>query len=164
MTLNCVPDMSQALFMVERGVSERLLAKPGAKKYGTLAIATNLFGNWKFERTVSRTAFFPKPNVTSSLYSLHPVSDVSERNIASDQAFHRFLVDLMQYRRKTLTNALALSGAWTDSESLGDSYTEFISKQNLPSDVRAEQLTPQQLAMLYGAICPDCQNKANSVE
>lgn len=164
MTLNRLPDLSQALFMVEQGVTERLLAQPGTKKYGTLAIATNLFGTWKLERTVSRTAFFPKPNVTSALLSLNPGSNASERAVASDRAFHRFLVGLMQYRRKTLPNALTLSGAWTDSSLPKVTYDIFIEEHNLSSDVRAEQLSPVQLAALYLAVCPVCQNKTNSVE
>ena len=147
--LNRLPGMTRALFMVEEEVSERLLAKPGTKKYGTLAGVTQLFGRWHFERTVSRQAFFPKPKVTSALLSLIPSKDQRRIEIASDKDFHGFMTRLMQYRRKTLINSLKESGVPVQDPTFLQVYGTFLERQGFPSGVRAEQLNPEQVGELY---------------
>ena len=142
------PGMSKALFMVEDEVSERLLAKPGTKKYGTLSIATRLFGHWRYLRTVSRASFYPKPRITSALLTLTPNEDDSHKPIACDPSFHRFLTSLFQYRRKTLQNALKLSGYWLDDDS-GFEFQKFKLDEQLSDEVRAEDLEARQLASLF---------------
>jgi 16S rRNA (adenine1518-N6/adenine1519-N6)-dimethyltransferase len=142
------PGMSKALFMVEDEVSERLLAKPGTKKYGTLSIATRLFGHWRYLRTVSRASFYPKPRITSALLTLTPNEDDSHKTIACDPSFHRFLTSLFQYRRKTLQNALKLSGYWLDDD-FGFEFQKFKQDEQLSDEVRAEDLEARQLASLF---------------
>ena len=141
------PGMSKALFLVEDEVSERLLAKPGTKKYGTLSIATRLFGHWRYLRTVSRASFYPKPRITSALLTLTPNEDDSHKTIACDPSFHRFLTSLFQYRRKTLQNALKLSGYWLDDD-FGFEFQKFKQDEQLSDEVRAEDLEARQLASL----------------
>lgn len=148
--LSGLPGMSTGLFMVEEEVSERMLARPATKKYGTLSMASQLFGQWRMERTVSRTCFFPRPNVTSALMTLTPSDDEENKRIASDPIFHRFLIGLMQYRRKTLANALKQSGV--RREDLPSLLEVFLREQGLIAEVRAEQLTPSQLRILYHLI------------
>jgi len=154
-----LPDMSLALFMVEQEVGERLFAKPGDKKYGTLSIVSQLFGQWKQLRTVSRGSFFPKPNATSSLLTLTPQGD--KRELAADLAFQRFIIGLMQYRRKTMANALKMSGAMSSDNS--QALIDFLDGEGLQLEVRAEQLTPDQLARLFCQLGV-CQPHGNPVE
>ena len=142
------PGMAKALFMVEDEVSERLLAKPGTKKYGTLSIATRLFGHWRYLRTVSRASFYPKPRITSALLTLTPDEDEAHKTIACDPSFHRFLTSLFQYRRKTLQNALKLSGYWLDDD-FGFEFQKFKQDEQLSDEVRAEDLEAGQLASLF---------------
>ena len=144
-----LPLMSQALFMVQEDVRDRLTARPGSKAYGTLTVASNLFGSWRFERTVSRKAFYPQPRVTSALLSLLPSSHESDRALAADRRFHRFLTGLMQYRRKSLANALKESGAWPGDERGRPLLDAFLKEDDLPPGLRAESLTPGQLARLF---------------
>lgn len=144
-----LPQMSQALFMVQEDVRDRLTARPGSKAYGTLTVASNLFGNWRFERTVSRKAFYPQPRVTSALLSLLPSPKESDRALAADRQFHRFLTGLMQYRRKSLSNALKESGVWPGDETGRPLLDSFLKENDLPPGLRAEGLTPGQLARLY---------------
>lgn len=142
--------MSRALFMVEDEVSLRMMAEPGNKKYGSLSMASQLFGHWKLERSVSASAFYPKPRVQSVLMTLVPSKDVEAIKTASDPSFHRFLTLLMQARRKTLANALKQAGLM---EEIPDNrLSDFLSEENLSSSTRAEQLTPEQLGKLYRLI------------
>ncbi len=153
--LNRFPDMDLALFMVEEEVRERLLAQAGSKKYGTLSVSTGLFGSWRFERTVSRTAFFPKPRITSALLSLIPGEDEEAKEIASDLAFHRFMTGLMQSRRKTLANALKLAAFWRERETFARGYQAFLDSLGRGPDLRAEGLPPSDLARLFSIVRED---------
>ncbi len=156
-----LPDMDHALFMIEKDVADRLTARPGSKKYGVLSIVTGLFGQWQEESTVSRHAFTPKPNVTSSLVSLIPSDDQDNKTRAADPGFHRFLTDLFQYRRKTLANALKLT---YDHEIPPDTLAQFLTDRDLRSDIRSEQLTPCQFKDLYESLrMPICHSGENSV-
>lgn len=147
-----MPRMSLALFMVQADVRERLTAKPGSKAYGTLSVVSQLFGQWRFERTVSRKAFYPQPKVTSALLTLIPSDHEEDRMIAADRAFHRFMIRLMQYRRKSLSNALKASAYGPDDEEGWQAFDFFLKRYGFTAGVRAEQLTPGQLAELYGLL------------
>lgn len=144
-----LPDMSFALFMVEADVRHRLTASPGSKAYGSLSAASQLFGSWKLERPVTRAAFYPRPRVDSVLVSLTPGEDPGNRRIGADRSFHRFLTGLFQYRRKHLANALKGSAAWPTDGTGEDRLASFMSDQGLSTGVRAEELTPSQLARLF---------------
>ena len=82
--------------------------------------------------------------------TLTPSEDEENKKSASDPIFHRFLTGLMQYRRKTLFNALKQSGVWR--EDLPSLLEGFLQEQGPVTEVRAEQLTPQQLGILYRLI------------
>lgn len=141
-----MPSMARALFMIQEDVVERLMNRPGTKKYGTLSIVTNLFGIWRVENTVPRRSFTPSPHVTSSLVSLIPSSDESDKQVAADPGFHRFITSLFQFRRKTLMNALKL--AFTP-ENMGAELFSFLEQHACDPGIRAEQLTPVQFKDLY---------------
>lgn len=104
------------------------------------------FGQLQRARTVPRTAFFPKPQVTSVLMTLTPSGEWQDRMTAFYPRFHRFLTGLMQYRRKTLTNTLKQLGmAAKDLPSL----VQALGHQ---SEIRSEQLTPHELGSHYRAL------------
>lgn len=149
-SLTNYPQMRRALFMIQEDVTGRLIASPGSKRYGPLAIASQLFGHWEMRRTVSRQSFYPVPRVTSRLVGLIPTDDSEARQMAGMPAFHTFLVMLFQSRRKTIGNALSPSIKSTDQEArLNRALTLFLQHNNLSSSVRAESLSPSQLAELF---------------
>ena len=149
-SLTHFPRMRCALFMIQQDVTSRLIASPGSKRYGPLAIASQLFGHWEVRRTVSRQSFYPVPRVTSKLVELIPSDDSEARLLAGSPAFHTFLVALFQSRRKTIGNALSASIELTDQEArLSRALSLFIQQNNLSSSVRAESLNPSQLAELF---------------
>jgi 16S rRNA (adenine1518-N6/adenine1519-N6)-dimethyltransferase len=130
---------AQLTVLLQREVAERLTARPGERPYSALSALALLCGGARVLRHIPPGAFFPVPKVTSSLVQLRDPHHPGEELEAFLQlAFH--------HRRKTLRNALGLSGyrsgqlqaAW---ERLG-----------LPAAVRAEQLSPQQLAALAGEL------------
>jgi 16S rRNA (adenine1518-N6/adenine1519-N6)-dimethyltransferase len=59
-----------AVFMMQREVARRLVAVPHTKEYGILSVFCQLFTNVQLLFDVSPHAFFPRPEVTSSLVRL----------------------------------------------------------------------------------------------
>jgi len=91
--------------MVQREVAERITAQPGGKEYGALSVAVQYCGRPRLVAAVPPTAFFPKPEVASSVI----VVDLGrERETESDPtAFFAIVRAAFGQRRKTLDNALA---------------------------------------------------------
>ncbi len=96
--------LTDAVVMLQREVADRLLAAPGRKDYGVLAV---MIGHWAHvDRVLSLPpgAFRPVPRVHSSVVRLrfHPAQPP-----ASDERIFRALTQaVFTRRRKTLLNAL----------------------------------------------------------
>jgi 16S rRNA (adenine1518-N6/adenine1519-N6)-dimethyltransferase len=100
---------SLLLLMVQEEVAERLMAAPGEKAYGSLTVLTQYYANVRRVARVSRTAFYPRPQVDSMLVRLEvlPAPRVAPRDPG---LFFRLIRAAFAYRRKTLKNALLQSG------------------------------------------------------
>jgi 16S rRNA (adenine1518-N6/adenine1519-N6)-dimethyltransferase len=103
--LEAFPTLRRALVMVQLEVAERLAAPPGSKTYGIPSLKAAWYAEVKLTGTVSRTVFWPSPNVDSGLVTLirrePPQTPVSRKEVFGciDAAFAQ--------RRKTLRAALA---------------------------------------------------------
>ena len=113
--LEAFPTLRRVLVMVQLEVAERLVAPPGNKTYGTPSLKAAWYAEAKLAGTVSRTVFWPSPNVDSGLVALNrrepPQTPASRKEVFAcvDAAFAQ--------RRKTLRAALAgWAGSATDAE------------------------------------------------
>jgi 16S rRNA (adenine1518-N6/adenine1519-N6)-dimethyltransferase len=103
--LEAFPTLRRALVMVQLEVAERLAAPPGNKTYGIPSLKAAWYAEVKLSGTVSRTVFWPSPNVDSGLVTLirrePPQTPASRKEVFAciDAAFAQ--------RRKTLRAALA---------------------------------------------------------
>lgn len=103
--LEAFPTLGRVLVMVQLEVAERLAAPPGSKTYGIPSLKAAWYGEVRLAGTVSRTVFWPSPNVDSGLVTLTrrepPQTPASRREVFAciDAAFAQ--------RRKTLRAALA---------------------------------------------------------
>lgn len=92
-------------FLVQREVAERLVAVPGSRAYGLLAVLAAAWSDAEILGTVARGSFNPPPKVEGAFigFSLKqpPLPD-SEMS-----AFVRLIELSFSQRRKTLRNALA---------------------------------------------------------
>lgn len=96
--------IDSAVLMMQREVAKRLTAVPDTKDYGILAIQTQIHTTPKILFNVPPTAFFPKPNVFSSIVKLDfrkDFSDFSERHM-----FKEIVRESFGQRRKTMRNSL----------------------------------------------------------
>lgn len=118
----------EAVFMMQKEVAERLVAKPRTKDYGILSVQTQLLCRVELLFLVPPTVFVPPPKVDSAVVKLHfdgppPDVELSYMKKVVRMAFNQ--------RRKKLSNAIK----------------ELLTEENRPRvahwlDKRAEELTP----------------------
>ncbi|MEJ6577348.1 MAG: 16S rRNA (adenine(1518)-N(6)/adenine(1519)-N(6))-dimethyltransferase RsmA [Actinomycetota bacterium] len=65
--LELFPTLRSGVVMVQSEVADRLVAKPGSKTYGSPSVKAGWWADLTAAGTVSRSIFWPVPNVDSSL-------------------------------------------------------------------------------------------------
>lgn len=65
-------EVAGGVFMVQKEVAERLVAEPGGRDYGILAVLMGSVFRIKILRTVPPNVFWPRPEVYSAVVSLVP--------------------------------------------------------------------------------------------
>jgi 16S rRNA (adenine1518-N6/adenine1519-N6)-dimethyltransferase len=103
--LTVLPSLAKGLVMVQAEVADRLAAAPGSRTYGIPSVKAAWFADVRRAGAVSRTVFWPAPNVDSGLVAWtrrEPPSTTATR----EQVFK--VVDAaFAQRRKTLRAALS---------------------------------------------------------
>jgi len=136
---------SDATLMLQREVADRLVAAPGTKAYGALAIQVALHASVERVLTLPPGAFRPPPKVTSAVVRLRfhePAADVG-----SSAVFERLVRGMFLQRRKTLANALQpVAGT------LGRSVPQLLERAGIDGHRRAETLTLEEIARLARAV------------
>ena len=69
------PFWTSLTLMFQREVAERIVAKPDTEHYGRLSVLAQWRTTAKILFDVSRSAFVPPPNVTSSIVRLEPLAE-----------------------------------------------------------------------------------------
>jgi 16S rRNA (adenine1518-N6/adenine1519-N6)-dimethyltransferase len=115
--MEAFPTLRRVLVMVQLEVAERLVAPPGNKTYGIPSLKAAWYADVRLAGTVSRTVFWPAPNVDSGLVELNrrepPQTPATRSEVFAcvDAAFAQ--------RRKTLRAALAgWAGSATSAETI----------------------------------------------
>jgi 16S rRNA (adenine1518-N6/adenine1519-N6)-dimethyltransferase len=103
--LEAFPTLRRALVMVQLEVAERLAAPPGSKTYGIPSLKAAWYAEVRLTGTVSRTVFWPAPNVDSGLVTL--IRREPPRTPASRKEVFACIDAAFAQRRKTLRAALA---------------------------------------------------------
>jgi len=126
--------------MVQREVGERLAADPAGSAYGIPSVLAQLAADVEVVRHVSRTVFFPVPNVDSVLVELQRTGP------AADPVTRKVVQGAFAHRRKALARSLAL--AHPDDPDLRDRARAALEDMGLPANIRAERLSPHHFAEL----------------
>jgi 16S rRNA (adenine1518-N6/adenine1519-N6)-dimethyltransferase len=141
-TLVHVPALTSWCVMVQREVADRFFAEPGTKAYGAVSVLVRLHARRTGFHPVSRTVFRPPPNVDSALVALERIEAPADADRVLEVVTGAF-----GHRRKTLANALALSGVASR-----ESAVEALASIGRRADVRAEALEPQEFVALAEAL------------
>ena len=127
--------------MVQKDVGERLAAAPGSRAYGVPSVLCQLACEVSVLRQISRSVFFPVPNVDSVLIGMTRVAP------AAPPELRRFVQGAFAHRRKAMARSLMLS---TGADR--DRVRAALVAIGRPPDERAERLAPAALAALWEAV------------
>ena len=111
--LEAFPSIGRALVMVQAEVADRICAPPGSRTYGIPSVKIAWYGQARRVGAVSRTVFWPAPNVDSALvgFTRWPESAGQAAGVSRAAVFEVIDAAFAQ-RRKTLRAALA---SWAGS-------------------------------------------------
>jgi len=139
-----LPRVTRWVAMVQKEVGERLAAAPGTPAYGVPSVLAQLACDVRVLRPVSRTVFYPVPNVDSVLVGLE------RRAPAAEPVLREFVQAVFRHRRKALAGSLALApGAGSGVREAARTQLERLGH---PADARAERLAPEELRALWEAL------------
>jgi 16S rRNA (adenine1518-N6/adenine1519-N6)-dimethyltransferase len=127
--------------MVQREVADRFFAQPSTKAYGAVSVLVQLAAERTGFHPVSREVFRPRPNVESALVAFRRVGPGATPEVK------RVVEAAFGHRRKTLANALALSGIASRERAV-----EALASIGRDANLRAEALAPREFVALAGAL------------
>jgi 16S rRNA (adenine1518-N6/adenine1519-N6)-dimethyltransferase len=91
---------------VQWEIAERLMAQPGTKDYGALAVLVQNVADVELVRQLPPTVFWPRPQVASAIVCIRP-NAAKRAHVGDVLRLRHFLRDLYVHRRKNLRGALA---------------------------------------------------------
>ncbi len=130
----------RTVFLIQKEVAHRLVARPNQRDYGYLTLQTALFADTKMLFEVKPGAFKPPPKVDSAVVLLTPHG--RDYGVTDRERFLKFLSHSFRQKRKTLRNNLfAVYG-----KDLIDAWPE--------AGLRAEQVPIEKFAEMFLRIPP----------
>ncbi len=145
--------MERMVVTVQWEIAERLLAQPGTKDYGALAVLVQSLADVELVRRLAPSVFWPRPQVASAIVLIRP-SAAKRTHVGDVLRFRHFLRDLYVHRRKNLRGALASlpTGRLEKSE-----VDRKLAELGLEGTIRAEDLDREQhlrLCAVFGGHDP----------
>ncbi len=129
--LETFPSIEIYLVMVQSEVADRLAASPGSRTYGSPSVKLQWYGEVSKAGSVSRSVFWPVPNVDSDLVQITRKKDV-------DQSIRKELFAVVDaafsQRRKMLRSALSSMCAGSEKAS------EILESAQIDPQLRGEAL------------------------
>ena len=95
-----------ALIMVQREVANRLMAPPGTKDCSSISCFIQYYTKPQYIYTIKPTAFYPSPDVDSSLIRLD-MRDKPPVDVRDEKLFFRIIRSSFNQRRKSIINSLS---------------------------------------------------------
>lgn len=98
--------ISYAVIMVQKEFANRLLAGPGTEDYGSLSCFVAYYSKITHIHAVSRTSFYPEPDVDSSLIRLD-LLDAPSVVVKDEGLLFKVIRGSFNQRRKSIINSLS---------------------------------------------------------
>lgn len=132
------PNCRRAVFMLQKEVADRVVAKAGEDAYGFLTLYVRLYAKARILMTLDRGSFHPQPKVRSAVVVLDP----DRKPFASDE-----MIDLISHafrmRRKKLVNNLI---GWRELSR--ERLLAAMDQAGIDENARAETLELEKFARL----------------
>ena len=128
------PSINRGVVMVQSEVAQRLAAAPNNKQYGAPTAKANWWSSLELAGSISRSVFWPVPNVDSSLVRFDRHLDLGNE---SQRAATFTIIDLaFAKRRKMMRSALG---------NIFDGQTqEYLTDAGIDPTIRGESLSVEQ--------------------
>lgn len=141
--LETFPALRRGLVMVQQEVADRLSAEPGSRTYGVPSVKVAWYADVRPAGGVSRTVFWPVPNVDSGLVALdrRPPPETG----ADRRAVFEVIDAAFAQRRKTLRAALS---GWAGSTAEAE---RLLRAAGVDPRARGEQLGVEEFARIAAA-------------
>jgi len=138
------PNCRRAVFMLQKEVADRLVAKPRDEQYGYLTLYRQMFATARILMTLDPRSFYPPPKVRSAVVVLDPVSrpHTSDGDVLLDLISTSF-----RMRRKKLVNNL---NGWREHSR--EAVLDAMRRAGISEDARAEELGLPEFDALCGAL------------
>jgi 16S rRNA (adenine1518-N6/adenine1519-N6)-dimethyltransferase len=145
LTIDPVPVSMTAT--IQKELADRMIAPPGVKDYSALSVWMQSLCEMRIARILPPQVFWPRPRVHSAI--LHIVPNAEKRAAIVDLEFyHSFVRGLFLHRRKFLRSGIiAAMQEHFDKRQVDEILAPF----QFPPDVRAEQLSLEQIQQLSEA-------------
>ncbi len=141
-----------SVLTAQREFVRRILAQPGTKSYGAIAVLSSYRFAKKRLFDIPAKFFKPAPRVTSTTFLLSRLSEPAIY-VSEPEWFLRVVhAAFTPQRRKTLLNNLCLN--LRIEKEIGQ---KIFSKLQLPLEIRAEEITLEQFGLLSEALRAECQ-------
>ena len=140
-------DFERMVVTVQWEIAERLMARPGTKDYGALAVLVQSVADVDLVRRLSPAVFWPRPQVGSAIVVIRPNAG-KRAHVGDVQRFRNFLRDLYVHRRKNLRGGLVglPNDRWSKEE-----VDRKLEELGISGTVRAEELDIEQHLRLCAA-------------
>ena len=140
------PRPERAVYLVQREVADRIVAKPGAEAYGALSVNVQAVATPTILFRVAAGSFHPPPKVESAVVRIDPRPQpvVGHEREAS---FRRMVQDAFTFRRKQMRRILR--EMFSVSAERADT---ILAAAAIEPTVRPETLSPEAFAGLLDAI------------
>lgn len=99
--------LNRMVFMVQKEVAERIIARPIKKAYGYLSLIVEYHAEAEYLFDIPPNVFNPRPRVESSVILLRP-RPKPPVEVKDERLLFRIIQSGFRHRRKTLINALKL--------------------------------------------------------
>lgn len=141
------------VLMVQKEVADRITARPSTKDYGSLTVAMQYYAKSEQVCKVPKNAFFPAPNVDSTVIKL---SSIEEKPvvISDEKLFFKVVRGSFSKRRKTLLNSLS-----TYEDFNKEVISSALEAAEIDGKRRGETLTIEEFAKLTNSVASELEKK-----
>jgi 16S rRNA (adenine1518-N6/adenine1519-N6)-dimethyltransferase len=147
-TLLEAPKVASCTFMVQREVASRIVSGPRSRQNGFLSIFCQFFGDAKLLFHVPPGAFFPRPNVDSSVFQIIVDTGIEGKlRRGLWEKFFAFVDSGFSMRRKQLAKVLSLRYGRDKGY-----YCDALTDIGIDAAARPEDLGAAEWLRLYGRV------------
>jgi 16S rRNA (adenine1518-N6/adenine1519-N6)-dimethyltransferase len=139
--------IERMVVMVQWEVGERMVAVPGTKDFGALAVLFQSVADTEIVRRIAPSNFWPRPAVDSAIVLIRPNAEKAKR-VSDLKAWRAFLRDLYTQRRKNLRQALS---GWPQGRRDKAEVDAKLAAGGFDGSLRAETLSVDQHLSLWAA-------------